>query len=800
MSQKIKIKRGLKNSLPTLDIGEPAFCTDTKELYIGSSTENVLVGTNPSSSSNNTYVIELTRWGIVQGIPPKPYTNQHYVTANNNITGINNALLWASNNNFDCVVLPRGQYSICYPNSIKTQSNMTIDFNFSTLKVIYDSDVRSPLDTSTNPVYQFYGDSILCTTPYTHIINLKLIGERVDRSWTNLTAERLIETSNGIKFGSGANYSTIRNCNISYYMGDAIALYYSPYDSFDIGTMEFGDLDTSGVITTGATANTIRSTNFISLPSNITSFTMIGLGYAPTTSIPSGKYSVYFYKSDNTYIVRKTNVRTRDLVNIPKDAVKIKLTWEGNGTLDDGCLPNNPPYWAIMVKNGLTDNVLVEYNEIHRCHRGGIFLGTNNTVIRKNYFHDTGAPDNMDIDGLPTFPDGTRYAINTEDNVGQNCKIQDNVFDNIRLAIAIRGEFNEVSGNEFRNCGAGLQLYYLKHCLIDKNFFYYSGIGNFEYNNFDRNWSLTNNIFVGSSVNITGSGSTTTVTNNHFKDGSSFSSTIKVLIYKSNTFNNSYYDAGGDTLAQTNIDGCSFINNSSIRVVGVTTPFDKIIRCSFTSSYVLGQNSQQIIIKDSSLKESGFMYSTGTISYTFSNCKIDNTTRAIINNPNPADIGQVHHTLEIKDSIVNMGQKSLIESYYWGKIIINNSIINYIFTTNYTKVLQDTFGDITDSIDIRNTTITATGGNASQSASAINTTNGNITIVDNTFTNFSLINPSVNVITYDQSKPYIRVPIVGTSSPTITPQFIGQMFIDTVNKKIYQAVGTSDSTDWILLN
>lgn len=39
----IKIKRGLKVNLPALEIGELAFCTDTKELFIGSNDGNILM-------------------------------------------------------------------------------------------------------------------------------------------------------------------------------------------------------------------------------------------------------------------------------------------------------------------------------------------------------------------------------------------------------------------------------------------------------------------------------------------------------------------------------------------------------------------------------------------------------------------------------------------------------------------------------------------------------------------------------------------------------------------------------------
>lgn len=41
MANKIKFRRGFKSALPTLEVGEPAFTTDTKELYVGSDTGNV---------------------------------------------------------------------------------------------------------------------------------------------------------------------------------------------------------------------------------------------------------------------------------------------------------------------------------------------------------------------------------------------------------------------------------------------------------------------------------------------------------------------------------------------------------------------------------------------------------------------------------------------------------------------------------------------------------------------------------------------------------------------------------------
>ena len=41
MANKIQLRRGTFANLPTLSVGEPAFCTDTKQLFIGDGTNNI---------------------------------------------------------------------------------------------------------------------------------------------------------------------------------------------------------------------------------------------------------------------------------------------------------------------------------------------------------------------------------------------------------------------------------------------------------------------------------------------------------------------------------------------------------------------------------------------------------------------------------------------------------------------------------------------------------------------------------------------------------------------------------------
>lgn len=53
MAVTIQVKRGLKTNLPTLAAGEPAFCTDTKEVFMGDGTTNYQLSTHDEYSANS---------------------------------------------------------------------------------------------------------------------------------------------------------------------------------------------------------------------------------------------------------------------------------------------------------------------------------------------------------------------------------------------------------------------------------------------------------------------------------------------------------------------------------------------------------------------------------------------------------------------------------------------------------------------------------------------------------------------------------------------------------------------------
>ncbi|GAA0078803.1 hypothetical protein UT300005_31820 [Clostridium sp. CTA-5] len=59
MANKIQIKRGVKSNLPVLNVGEPAFTTDTKEFFIGDGLSNIEFAKQSDLEITNTHLKDI---------------------------------------------------------------------------------------------------------------------------------------------------------------------------------------------------------------------------------------------------------------------------------------------------------------------------------------------------------------------------------------------------------------------------------------------------------------------------------------------------------------------------------------------------------------------------------------------------------------------------------------------------------------------------------------------------------------------------------------------------------------------
>jgi parallel beta-helix repeat protein len=416
------------------------------------------------------YLIELDRWNIKQGIPTKPYTDADFIKADTNIQGINNAIQYAVNNGYNEVVLPKGQYALCYPREIKMMSNMTLNLNGSTLKVIYDSDRKSPFDKRTSTdYYNFVGNSIVFDNVMNaHLINGSIIGCRDDRSFLNTNAERKVEHSYGVVFRKSTKYSSIKNCIVRDYMGDNITFSSSAVRELAEFNMNLtlNSLDYS----TGQLVPSTNSltTGFISIPSDaeFSSFLIAGAGYSRLTTLINKDVDVFFYKADNSFIgvLKKRKIYTD--ISIPLNATKMRMVFSGE--------TNPSKNLQITLKFGLIPHHnMVENNEVFNGHRGGISLGGSYNVVQHNVIRDNGKGSNSFLDGKPIFSDPTRYGINQEDSYGDNCVIRNNFIYGSNHGILAGCYSIQIENNHIYNVDSiGINLYSLLYANVKNNVIY----------------------------------------------------------------------------------------------------------------------------------------------------------------------------------------------------------------------------------------------------------------------------------------------------------------------------------------
>ncbi|PGA90911.1 hypothetical protein COL91_12430 [Bacillus pseudomycoides] len=273
------------------------------------------------------YLIDLEKWGIKKGLPNKPYVDADYIQADKNIQGINNALQFAAANNYSEVILPTGNYAICYPREIAMVTNLDFNLNGSTLKVIYDSNRKSPLDTRTGTdYYNFVGITFVFEKVENATIkNGEIVGCREDRSFFD-TKEVAVEHSYGVVFRKGARFNTLEHCKVRDYMGDNISFLssaYTNYVEFDEGnTIESLDYKTGQTIAVTSPKTTITKMLPIQFDAQkqIDSMYIAGSGYTRLTGLVNKFFDIFFYDKDNKFIGVHKRRRIYSNISIPKGA------------------------------------------------------------------------------------------------------------------------------------------------------------------------------------------------------------------------------------------------------------------------------------------------------------------------------------------------------------------------------------------------------------------------------------------------------------------------------------------------
>ncbi|MBO1580951.1 right-handed parallel beta-helix repeat-containing protein [Bacillus sp. XF8] len=506
------------------------------------------------------YLIELNRWGIKEGLPTKPYVDADYIQADKNIQGINSALQFAASNNYSEVILPKGNYALCYPREITMFTNLKFNLNGSTLKVIYDSNQKSPFDNrTTTDYYNFKGNSIVFSkVTNSHLFGGTIIGCRDDRSFSN-PLEVAMEHTYGILFQKSSSYCSVKNCIVRDYMGDNIS--FSSNSIFDYGEFNQGltlsalDYNTGQPI---SSTNTLI-TKMLNIPQDltpkITSFLIAGAGYARTTNLNSKDLDIFFYDNNNKFIGVMKKRRIYTDISIPVNAMKFRLQLYNENNV------NKNLQYTIMF-GGIPHHNTVEKCEVFNGHRGGITLGGNYNEIINNRIRDNGKGLVRFLDGKPIFNDPTRYSINMEDSYGASCTIKDNEIYGSYHGILVGCYDILIEHNHIYNIDyIAINLYSLLHATIKDNFLY----------NCQNNIGLMTSNFSAAFVNIEG---------NSFTGGNM---NLTNDSYRVSLSNNQYVNPDFVALG----DNCTFDNNHfTFTENPVTTPWlkgNKISKCTFKS-------------------------------------------------------------------------------------------------------------------------------------------------------------------------------------------------------------------------
>ncbi|MGE7878867.1 right-handed parallel beta-helix repeat-containing protein [Peribacillus muralis] len=483
------------------------------------------------ANSNNfgIYVIELKRWGIVQGSFGKPpYSVEQWKKAYNNILGFNQALKYASDNGMNTAIVPNGTYSFCYTNlngaaeiyamvntPIKLYNNQTLDLNGSTFEVIYDSINKNPYDKSpvTTPAWKLSGELIrIDNVINAKVINGTIVGDIPNRSFSDggngFNSEKGMEQTYGIKIDSGAQFISIENIDVSMFMGDGITIgsYPTKTGKWNLNpsdTKAFpGYVDATGKIVQTLTGAYVTN-KFPVIQGEHKQLQMrTSGGYTRIPLITNKTFEYIFYNSNDAVIARKKAVYLQ-VVTVPLDTFYIRLQFInekiGVPSLDILFSITKPQAHHVKI-TGCT---------VHDNHRGGISGGADFTYIAYNKVYHNGMDSGLNI---PLFTDSTRYAINFEDSYSNYVIIENNhIFSGVN-GVLMGVYHGRISGNIISEIG-GVVVYNNANMIIDGNVFYESSglqITNSVATQ-ERNILFSNNTINASSMTVVATGVKTRV-------------------------------------------------------------------------------------------------------------------------------------------------------------------------------------------------------------------------------------------------------------------------------------------------
>ncbi|MEI4828892.1 right-handed parallel beta-helix repeat-containing protein [Bacillus sp. FJAT-53711] len=486
-------------------------------------------------SLGDCYIIELDRWGIKNNGTLPIETTQ----------GINNAFIWAGDNGFQTVVLPKGNYLVDKNSALTLRSNIHYKF--------HDCIFIKEANNLTGYIV------IVCDSIKNVIIEGAII--KGDRETHDYSSGGTHEWGYGIAIENSCYNILIKDCDVSECTGDG----FTTSMNFDaIGGVMYpnhfakGDIDSQGKLDATKT-NYTTVTKFF----DVTGALVKSTGYFYYSGDGYGGYGigcnlnktiikVHFYKADGSYLGYR-NTRSYEFIylnTLPRETTQVRFSFLQNFDL----MKDNLHYISCAK---IPQYVHFLNCKSHENRRLGMSVAGGRFVT---------------FDSCEIFNNSNPMSNSTGVNPGYGIDIEDGYMANQKITIR--------DCNIYSNRGGAVVTVSSRGVYVENNkfgeLFSFSGSGD--------DYLSVNNMYYGGfqGKSITG-GEEADGTFCTFRNDSVFGSTCNI-------------DAGNTTL-----ENCAF-SKSSISLNGETA---KIINCKFTwdspesiDSFVFG--SKYVEIRDSS--------------------------------------------------------------------------------------------------------------------------------------------------------------------------------------------------------
>lgn len=376
---------------------------------------------------NSTNVVDLKKYNITQADYTTPFTVENYNVAYQNGLGFQQAIDDAKEKNIQELIIPPGNYPLCYHANSKDEYNTIINSdgidiiaNDCKFYVIYDEEGINPYYswtedelTSNNNIKESYRLSGSIFNTNRDIIGAEIVGERVYRKNANT---KYMDKSYGIGLTTYTKGNKIKNCKIHHISGDGIGC--GKYMQQVATWLEGADVLATAKKFDYSSKTFVDSTLSFTSPrhsiywADITKpFLIRGKNYFIWSIHPLKIHCFGGTKSGNTYTegeyLSTILVNQGEYFYFPKDTCFFYV--EIVDSAEHEISATNTISMALGY--GTYCDTVIEGCEIYANQRGGISNIPTGTIIKNCTIRCNGGKyENMDA-----YYDGTQFGIDIED-------------------------------------------------------------------------------------------------------------------------------------------------------------------------------------------------------------------------------------------------------------------------------------------------------------------------------------------------------------------------------------------------